>query len=61
MKTTKRLNIEDKPGYLFVNMTNINDFDVKLIFIDEFTILDQSFFILIIVKKIIYHMLFLIM
>ena len=25
MKTTKRLNIENKPDYYFMNMTNLND------------------------------------
>ena len=31
MKTIKRLNIENKPDYIFTYMTNINDFDPKLI------------------------------
>ena len=35
MKTTKRLNIEDKSGYYFMNMTNINDFDPKLLLTNE--------------------------
>ena len=35
MKTVKRLNTEDKPGYLFMNMTSINDFDPKLLLIKE--------------------------
>ena len=37
MKTTKRLNIEYKPDYFFMNMTNINDFDPKLLLINEIT------------------------
>ena len=41
MKTTKRLNIEDKPGYFFMNMTNVNDFNVKLLLINEFTIFEN--------------------
>ena len=42
MKTTKRLNIEDKPGYFFMNMTNIIDFDPKLLVINEFTIFENK-------------------
>ena len=38
MKATRRLNIENKPGYYFLNMTNINDFDPKLLLISEITI-----------------------
>ena len=41
MITTKRLNIKDKPGYYFTNMTSINDFDVNLILINEFTIFEN--------------------
>ena len=37
MKTTRRLNIKDKPGYYFMNMTNVNDFDPKLLLINEIT------------------------
>ena len=39
MKTTKRLNIEDKSGSgcYFNDMTNINNFDPKLLLISEFT------------------------
>ena len=37
METTKRLNIENKPGYYFMNMTNINDFDPKLLLINDIT------------------------
>ena len=37
MKTIKRLNIEDKLEYYFMNMTNINNFDLKLSFINEIT------------------------
>ena len=35
MKTTRQINIEDRPGYLFTEMTNINDFDPRLLNIDE--------------------------
>ena len=42
MKTIKRLNIEDKPSYFFNDMTNINDFDVKLFLINEFTIFENG-------------------
>ena len=38
MKTLKILNIQDKPGYFFVNMTNINDFNPELLLIDDFSI-----------------------
>ena len=41
MKTVKRLNIEDKPGYVFMNMTNVNDFNIKLLLINEFTIFEN--------------------
>ena len=37
MKTTKRLNIEYKPDYYFMNITNINDFDPKLLLINDIT------------------------
>ena len=37
MKTTKRLNIEYTPDYFFTDMTNINDFDTKLLLINEIT------------------------
>ena len=42
MKTVKRLNIKDKPGYFFMNLTNIDDFDPKLILINEFTIFENG-------------------
>ena len=42
MKTSKRLNIEDKPGCFFMNMTNVNDFNVKLLLINEFTIFENG-------------------
>ena len=41
MKTVKRLNIEDKPGYFFMNMTNICDLDPKLLLINELTIFEN--------------------
>ena len=41
MKTVKELNIRDKPGYFFKNMTNINDFDAKLLLINEFTMFEN--------------------
>ena len=34
MKTIKRPNIEDNPSYYFKNMTNINNFDPRLILIN---------------------------
>ena len=42
MKTVKRLNIKDKPGYFFNDMTSINDFDLKLLLINEFTIFENG-------------------
>ena len=42
MKTVKRLDIQDKPGYYFMNMTNVNDFNVKLLLINEFTIIENG-------------------
>ena len=41
MKTVKKLNIKDKPGYFFMNMTNINDFDPNFLVINEFTIFEN--------------------
>ena len=61
MKTTKRLNIEYKPDYFFMNMTNINDFDPKLLLINELQLLtvDQQCLKLVIVKNQTLHILFL--
>ena len=41
MKTVKRLNIKDKPGYFFMHMTNINYFNPKLLLINEFTMFEN--------------------
>ena len=35
MKTIKKLNIEDKPEFFLTTITNINDFDPKLLLISE--------------------------
>ena len=35
MKSTIKLNIEEKRGYYFNNMTNINDFDLNLLILNE--------------------------
>ena len=35
MKATKRLNIENKPGYYFTDMANINSFDPNLLITNE--------------------------
>ena len=35
MKITRQINIEDRPGYFFTDMTNINDFGPRLLNIDE--------------------------
>ena len=42
MITTRGLNTEDKPGYFFMNMTNINDIDLELLLINEFTIFENG-------------------
>ena len=41
MKTAKRLNIQDKAGYFFMNMININDFDSNFLVINEFKIFEN--------------------
>ena len=41
MKAVKRLNIKDKPGCFFMNMMSINDFDPKLLLINEFTMFEN--------------------
>ena len=41
MKTVKRLDVKDKPGCFFMNMTSINDFDPKLLLINEFTMFEN--------------------
>ena len=35
MKTIRQINIENRQGYFFNDMTNINDFDPNLLNIDE--------------------------
>ena len=42
MITVKRLNIEDKPSYFFMIMTNINGVDPILLLINEFTIFEDG-------------------
>ena len=42
MKTIQRLNIEDKSSYYFTDMTNSNNFDPKLILINEFKIFENG-------------------
>ena len=41
MKTLKRLNIKDKPGYYFMNVTNIGDFDPEFLLFNKFIIIDD--------------------
>ena len=41
MKTIKGLNIQGKPGYIFMNMTNINDFDPEFLLFNKFPIVDD--------------------
>ena len=35
MKTIRQINVKSRQGYLFKDMTNINDFDPSLLNIDE--------------------------
>ena len=42
MKTTKRLNIEDKSSYFFTDMTNINNFDPNLLIINEIAVFNSG-------------------
>ena len=41
MKTVKRENIKEKPGYFFTDMTNINDLDPNFLMINEFKIFEN--------------------
>ena len=41
MKALKRLNIKDKPGYYFMNVTNIDDLDPEFLFFNKFIIIDD--------------------
>ena len=41
MKTSRQLNIEDRSGYFFSNMTNINDFDPSLFDVHEMAFRDD--------------------
>ena len=36
MKTIRELNIKEWYGYIFTNITNINDFDPKFLLINDF-------------------------
>ena len=36
MKTVRRSNIKDWSGYFFYSLTNINDFDPKFLFVNDF-------------------------
>ena len=42
MKTSRQLNTEDRSGYFFSDMTNINDFDPSLLSIDEVVLRDDK-------------------
>ena len=42
MKTPKGLNIKDKSGYCFTDMTNINDFDPDLLIINEIAVFSYN-------------------
>ena len=61
MKTIRELNIKDWNGYFFKEMVNILDIEPEYFMINDFKgIKDGStIFIFFIVKKIVFHMLFL--
>ena len=42
MKTTKRLNIEEKCDYYFMTMTNVNDFHPNLLIINEIAVFNSG-------------------
>ena len=42
MKVTRQLTIEDRSGYFFTDMTNINDFDPSLLDIDQASFLNDE-------------------
>ena len=42
MKTTKRLNNEDKSSYFSTDMTNINNFDPSLLTINEIAVCNSG-------------------
>ena len=42
MKATKRLNIKDKFGYFFTDMTNINNFDPGLLIVSEIPVFNSG-------------------
>ena len=58
MKTIRKLNIKDWSGYFFKEMVNILDIETEYFMINDFKDCkdDSTLFI---VKKIVYHMLFL--
>ena len=45
MKTSRQLNIEDRSGYFFTNMTNILDFDPNLLDVHEIAFRDDRLII----------------
>ena len=42
MKAIKGLKIEDKPGYFFTDITNINNFEPNLLIINETVVLNSG-------------------
>ena len=42
MKATKGLNIENKPGYFFTDMTNINNFHLNFLIINEIAVFSNG-------------------
>ena len=42
MKATKGLNNENKPGYFFTDITNINNFDPNLVIINETAVFNSG-------------------
>ena len=62
MKATKGLNNENKPGYFFTDITNINNFDPNLVIINETAVFNSgsTMYESVIIKNATYHTLFLI-
>ena len=53
MKTIRQINIENRQGYFFNDMTNIDGFDPKLLNIDE-VLFESNKLIMYFIKYIIY-------
>ena len=45
MKTSRQLNIEDRPGYFFTNMINVLDLDTNVLDVHEIAFRDDRLII----------------